>query len=61
MPGKLPIDRVRENEQAPRILEREKGRYAKKRAKLRKMSQPASQTQNQEPKDAELKEEHDNA
>jgi hypothetical protein len=42
----------------PRILERETGCYAKK---LRKMSQPASQTQNQEPKDEELKEEHDNA
>jgi hypothetical protein len=48
MPGKLPIDRVRENEHAPRILEREKQQYAEEQAKIRKQKQPELEKQDQE-------------
>ncbi len=40
MPGKLPIDRVRAAEDAPRIYAEEKQRFAQKQAKLRDGSQP---------------------
>ncbi len=39
MPGKLPIDRVRAAEDAPRIYAEEKQRFARKEAKLRDGSQ----------------------
>lgn len=35
MPGKLPIDRVRAGEDAPRIYEDHKQRFTEKQAKLR--------------------------
>ena len=43
MSGKLPIDRVREAEDAPRIYERDKQRYTEDRAALRRADeQPES-------------------
>jgi hypothetical protein len=47
MAGKLPIDRVRENEHAPRILEREKQQYNEEQAKIRKPKQPDLEKQKQ--------------
>ncbi|MGE3270717.1 MAG: hypothetical protein AB7P40_18330 [Chloroflexota bacterium] len=38
MSGKLPIDRVRSAEQAPRILDEHRQRYAEDQAKLRDRS-----------------------
>ncbi len=51
MPGKLPIDRVREQEQAPKIIEREKQRYAEKQAKLNRENKPVPQKEEQQPQD----------
>lgn len=42
MSGKLPIDRVREAENAPKLIEREKKRYARKQAKLRDEAERAA-------------------
>ena len=43
MSGKLPIDRVREAEDAPRVYEDHKQRFAEERAKLRDLcSMPAN-------------------
>jgi hypothetical protein len=51
MPGKLPIDRVREKEQAPKIIEREKQRYAEKQAKLDRENKPVPQKEDQQPEE----------
>jgi len=40
MPGKLPIDRVRAAEDAPRIYEDHKQRFTEKQAKLRASEAP---------------------
>jgi hypothetical protein len=42
MPGKLPIDRVREGEDAPRVYEDHKQRFSEKQAKLRAMGSTPS-------------------
>ena len=39
MSGKLPIDRVREAEDAPRIYERDKRRYSEEQAALRRTAE----------------------
>ena len=41
MPGKLPIDRVRAAEDAPRIYEDHKQRFTEKQAKLRAGDAPS--------------------
>jgi hypothetical protein len=64
MSGKLPIDRVRENEHAPRILEREKQQYAEEQAKIRKQNQPDLENQDhkeQEQPEEQPEEERDNS
>lgn len=51
MPGKLPIDRVREKEQAPKIIEQEKQRYAEKQAKLDRENKPLPHDEHQQRND----------
>jgi hypothetical protein len=59
MPGKLPIDRVREKEQAPKIIEREKQRYAEKQAKLDREQKPVPQKEDRQPQDQRHDQPHD--
>ena len=59
MPGKLPIDRVRAAEDAPRVYQEEKRRFAEEQAKLRDRS-PSSRPEAGATGD-DAREEHDDA
>lgn len=61
MPGKLPIDRVREKEQAPKIIEQEKQRYAEKQAKLDRENKPLPQKEQEPQEDQSDDKEDDHA
>jgi|GEM_PF-3005981 hypothetical protein len=61
MPGKLPIDRVREREQSPKIIEREKQRYAEKQAKLDRENKPLPQKEDQQPQDEQTDDKKEDA
>lgn len=52
MSGKLPIDRAREGENAPRIYEDNKRRFTEKQAKLRDLSSIPADNQNVPSEDA---------